>query len=261
MELKPINIPFSNIFPNLTSSLWNKEKAKSNFRFTGIIDQSTPYGQAHKGGMAIERRISQLHLIMHKIRCNLGVNILPKDKNTMDFLYLSMEIEQFFIWIKVIFDLISYLTPLFYDNQIITGEKRDRFSKQLNWFLKSTINIDDEYKRYLSSNIMSWFTQLSFFRDDPIHRQFWAYTEMKNRNSILIKRMRGNKLINEYPIPETIGYFYVKFSSFSDFYEKHFRLILLKQDKDYEYHTSNPLMVTDYYQSLQFFVNKASKSL
>jgi len=44
-------IPFSNCFPELTRFLWEKEKNNPRFKFNGIIDQNTPYGDVYQTDM------------------------------------------------------------------------------------------------------------------------------------------------------------------------------------------------------------------
>lgn len=149
MELKLIYIPFESIYPNLTGYLSSKVDFKNNF--TGIIDQKTPYGQAHKGATAFDRRISNLHLIMHRIRVDSGVNILPTENFSLNFIYLPIDFDSFFVWIRMIMDLVAYLTPLFYERSGIIPQ--DSFNDQLAWFIDKRPDFDSAYSTYLKDHI------------------------------------------------------------------------------------------------------------
>lgn len=251
MDLKPIYIPFQSIFPNLTGYLSSKEDFK---HFTGIIDQKTPYGQAHKGATAIDRRISNLHLIMHRIRIDSGVNILPTESYMLNFIYLPIDFESFFVWIRMIMDLVAYLTPLFYKRNGVIP--RNSFNDQLDWFINKRPEFDSVYTAYLKDN-MSWFTHLRDTRDDSLHRHFWAYADTEESGQIMIKRMRGNKVEEEVQsLAKTIGDVYLRFVDFSKFYEEHFRK-QLKDNEKYDYRTLDARMVAEYSASIKYFIEQA----
>ncbi|SRR5258706_9609608 len=172
MKLDPIYIPFQSVFPNLVGLLSSREDfAKNGLR----IDPRTPYGQAHKSGTAISRRISNLQLIMHRIRLDSGIKILPKDINQIDFLYLPIDYESFFIWLRLIMDLIAYLTPFFYENRGTTSS--NSFNNQMQWFIEKRPEFDKDYSDFLKSNL-SWFSTMRDVRDDTLHNHYWSYAEM-----------------------------------------------------------------------------------
>src|SRR3989344_2787979 len=144
MQLKPIYIPFGGIFPALTGFLSAREDFMHHFP---RIDQKTLYGQAHTGTSVIDRRISNLHLIMHRIRI----------------------------------DQITFLTPLIYERQGILH--RNSFSDQLKWFKEDKTGFDIKCRNSLLSN-MQWFTEIRDIRDDALHRRFWSYAEMKTKGEV-----------------------------------------------------------------------------
>ena len=249
MELKKIYIPFQSVYPNLTGYLSSQVDFSTGF--TGIIDQSTPYGQAHKGTSAVDRRISNLHLIMHRIRINSGVKILSSDSFSTDFLYLPIDFESFFVWIRMIMDQVAYLTPLFYERIGIIP--RESFNDQLSWFISKRPEFDSEYSNYLKEN-MKWFPSMRDLRDDSLHRHFWAYIAMKNTGEVTLKRMRGNKVEEEIQsLAKTIGEIYSKFIAFSEFYEEHFQKKLVQ--KEYPYRVLNARVV-EYAASINYFLEQ-----
>lgn len=252
MQLKPIYIPFGGIFPALTGFLSAREDFKHHFP---RIDQSTLYGQAHEGTSAIDRRIGNLHLIMHRIRIDSGVNLLLHEKHTIDFLYLPIDFESFFIWLRMIMDHIAFLTQLFYERRGILS--RRSFNDQLEWFKKDKTDFDNKYCKYLMSN-MTWFTEMRKIRDDALHRHFWSYVEFKSKGEIKVKRMRGNRLEREIEsLDKTIGQFYLNFVEFSNFYEQHFSKLLQTRDKNFKFSGQHVEMVEEYFTSIEYFVSKA----
>lgn len=252
MQLKPIYIPFGGIFPALTGFLSAREDFMHHFP---RIDQKTLYGQAHTGTSVIDRRISNLHLIMHRIRIDSGVNLLLHEKYTIDFLYLPIDFESFFIWLRMIMDQIAFLTPLFYERQGILP--RNSFSDQLKWFKEDKTGFDIKCRNYLLSN-MQWFTEIRDIRDDALHRRFWSYAEMKTKGEVNIKRMRGNRLEKDIEsLDKTIGQFYLKFVDFSRFYERHFSELLRSRNKDFKFLGQHVEMVEEYFASIEYFTSKA----
>lgn len=251
MNLRPIYIPFGGIFPALVGFLGNKEDFRKHFP---RINHTTLYGQAHEGTSAIDRRVGQLHLIMHRIRTNSGVNILPKESYQIDFLYLPIDFEAFFIWLRMIMDQVAFLTPLFYERQEIMP--RESFERQLNWYIKKGMNLDKKYCNYLGSN-MSWFIEMRKIRNDSLHRYYWAYVELKSKDQITMKRMRGNKLEQEIEsLDKTIGQFYLNFLGFSKFYEQHFSKILKSRDEKFRFGGQEVQMVEEYFVSIEYFTKK-----
>lgn len=254
MELKPIYIPFQNIFPSLVGSLFTKEEF---LKSVGRIDPTTPYGQSHKAAVALERRIKNLHLIMHRIRLDCGVKILPNDTGQLNFLYLPIDYETYFVWLRVIMDQIAYLTPLFYE--IKDKVPRRSFTIQLEWFTKTNPNFDKEYTGYLEKN-MSWFSTMKKVRDDIVHKYYWAYAEVESAGKIKMKRMRGNRPLEEVEsLAKTIGEYYIHLSDFSKFYEEHFKKKLLEKKPDLEYGKQSTIMVNDYFASLEYFIKSAKE--
>ncbi len=254
MELKPIYIPFQNIFPSLVGSLSTPEEF---LKSGGRIDPKTPYGQSHKATVALERRIKNLHLIMHRIRLDCGIKILAGDTGQINFLYLPIDFETYFVWLRVIMDQIAYLTPLFYE----TGKEipRDSFTVQLKWFTKTNPKFDKKYAEYLEKN-MSWFSKMKEVRDDSIHRHYWAYAEVETVGKVKIKRMRGNRPLEEVEsLAKTIGEYYIHLSDFSKFYEEHFKEKLLEKNKNLEYRTQSTQMVNEYFASLNYFIQNAKE--
>lgn len=252
MQLKTTYIPFESIFPNLVGYLSSKEEFSHHFPH---IDQSTPYGTAQKGTAGLERSIKNIHLIMHRIRINSGVNLLPKEKYQIQFLYIPIDFECFFVWLRKIMDQIAYLTPLFYERRNIVPF--NSFNDQYKWYVETNPNFDKEYSQYLN-NEMSWFTKVRDVRDDSIHRHFWLYAEKNNQNETILKRMRGNKLVQEIlSISKEIGELYIKFTIFSKFYENHFSKILKSRDYNFSLKKSKSLLVLEYSASINYFLQKA----
>lgn len=252
MRLNSIYIPFGGIFPALTSFLGSREDFAKHFP---RIDQNTPYGQAHRGVSAIDRRIGNLHLIMHRLRVDSGVNLLPHEKYNIDFLYLPIDFETFFVWLRMIMDQVAFLTPLFYERQGILPIKS--FNDQLEWFKKDKSGFDNKYRSYLVSNT-HWFTEMRKIRDDALHRHFWSYVEMKGIGEIKVKRMRGNRLEEEIEsLDKIIGQFYLYFVEFSKFYEQHFSKILKLRDKKFKFLGQHVEMVEEYFLSIKYFAKEA----
>ncbi|MEI6533395.1 MAG: hypothetical protein WCO06_06160 [Candidatus Roizmanbacteria bacterium] len=212
----------------------------------------TPYGDVHKAGSAIDRRISTLHLIMHRIRVNYGINILNDESSILDSLYLKIDVEDFFVWLRVILDLIAYMTPYFYE-QGIDIMQRHSFNKQLDWYKKMP-SFDMEYTNFLINDIEQWFVNLKSIRDDSIHHQFWAYVDFKGTKKGYLLRMKGNKTISEEPILKAVGSYYNTFIEFSKFYEEIFLKKLIARGYEKHPHFSGS-MIAKYSTSINHLIN------
>lgn len=251
METKPIYIPFLGIFPALATFHSKREGFKSHFP---KINQETLYGKTHLGAVAIDKQIRDLHLLMHRLRTDLGVSLRPEEKYNVEFRYLSIDFDSFFIWLRMIMDSVAFLTPLFYEkgSDIPTGP----FGTQRDWFAKDKSNLDLEYTKYLANN-MSWYKKMKDTRDKTIHKLFWGYPEF-DPEDVKFKRMKGNRVREEInSIAKVIGEYYQNFLEFAEFYDTHFVEVLKTRDKSFVYKGQEAYMSGPFYDSISYFIKKA----
>ena len=140
---------------------------------------------------------------------------------------LTVDLEIFFIYLKMLMDDIAGITPYFFDKKrgIIPN---DSFHSQKEWFIKKGTKLDSDFATYLQKET-EWFDKIRGEREKVIHYQannIIFFDKKDNKTELLYQdiwdygfRINQPKL---KPLMNTVKGYVKNFYSFCKFHDRHF---------------------------------------
>lgn len=167
---------------------------------------------------------------------------LGKDKKA--FLKLKVDLINLFIFIRIQMDKIAELTTYFYENEEITGKKRESFNKQRNWWLIEGVMLDKEFAEIVRTKT-EWFDELigeMGLRDGIIHKNMNIHIDTRNYeiNGAVIKKTKGQLTVGETKevleeVRKHLEGFYDFCRAYEVFFLKKIKKKLKFEEKEYWY--------------------------
>ncbi len=140
---------------------------------------------------------------------------------------LIVDLETFFIYLRMLMNDIAGITPYFFDKKI-GSIPYDSFHGQKEWFIKKGSKLDQNFLKYLQKET-EWFDKIKWERDNVIHYQannIIFFNKNDKKTELLYQDIWDDGFkINQpklKPLMNTVKVYVKNFYSFCKFYDSHF---------------------------------------
>ena len=173
----------------------------------------------------MERRISNLVLLVRRLRDELNLPQREGSSETKNKHYIEIDIDAFLHFSYLILNIVARFTPRFYKDVEREGLKNKGFNDQKRWFLKHP-EIDKAYSEYLGTKTF-WFEEMEKDRSALSHHH--PLIAFRSSKYVLAfgthrKHSRADKngFIPNYPILDYVNEKSSGLLEFIQFYDEHF---------------------------------------